>query len=310
MLISVQNGGLSGSPKEIYKLIKDSGFDAVDWNIDHAWTRADVLENGVKAKCVFTEDMETVLAYWKEHLDAIRENGLKIGQAHAPFPAYTLSYNGRHPDFLDYAIEVYKKCILLCHKVNCPYLVIHGISRRRGLEHPTVEEQDALNAKLYESLIPTLLETNVTVCLENLFTGDPHQLRVSGHCSEAQKAADFIDALNAKAGKECFGLCLDTGHLYLLHIDFTYYITTLGKRIKALHLHDNDGTGDSHLAPYAASLPWEELLEALKAVGYNGTLNFETFAQVLPSRIPPALVPEFLRHIAAIGRYFATRLEA
>ncbi|MBQ6947332.1 MAG: sugar phosphate isomerase/epimerase, partial [Clostridia bacterium] len=288
---------------------KDSGFDAVDWNIDHAWERRDVLENGVHAKCVFTENMDTILDYWKEHLEAIRENGLKIAQAHAPFPAYTLSYNGRHPDFLDYAIEVYKNCIRLCHQAGCPYLVIHGISRRRGLEHPTVEEQDEVNRKLYTSLIPTLLETDVTVCLENLFTGDPHHLHVSGHCSEPQKAAAFIDELNQTAGKECFGLCLDVGHLFLLHIDFTYYITTLGTRIKALHIHDNDGAADSHLAPYAGNVPWEDFLSAMKAIGYKGILNFETFAQVLPTRIPPELVPEFLQHIAAIGRYFARRIE-
>ncbi len=313
MLISVQNGGLGHlPPKEYYRLIKEAGFEAVDWNIDHGWARPDVLANGAKAQTIFTEDMDTILAYWDEQFTAIKENGLVIGQAHAPFPAYTLAYNGKHEDFLDFAIEVYKKCILLCDKVGCPNLVIHGISRRAGMEHPTLEEVGPLNEKLYTSLIPTLLKTNVTVCLENLPTRS-HQKMMCGHCCDPYRAAAEIDQLNAKAvrenAKDCFGLCLDTGHLLLTHGDFEEYITVLGKRIKALHIHDNDRTGDNHLAPYTGLLPWEEFLTALKRVGYTGNINFETFAQVLPTRIPDALLPEFLRHIAAIGEYFRSELQ-
>lgn len=306
MLISVQNGGLERfSPKVYYKMIKDAGFEAVDWNIDHGWDRKQVIENGSKAATVFTKEMDEILAHWEDQLSAIKENGLAIGQAHAPFPAYTRAYNDAHVDFLDFAIEVYKKCILLCDRVGCPHLVVHGISRRKGLPHPTLDEVDALNDKLYESLIPTLLQTNVTVCLENLFTGSHDDLQV-GHCSDPYRAAALIDKYNAKAGKECFGLCFDSGHLLLLHGSFAEYIRVLGKRIKCLHLHDNDRLHDSHLGPYTGRLPWEELLTALKEAGYDGNLNFETFAQVL--KVPEALVPEFLRHIAAVGKYFRSVL--
>ena len=308
MLISTQNGGLGRfKPKQYYKMIKEAGFEAIDWNLDHGWTREDVLANGVKAECIFTKEMDEILAYWNDQLNAIRENGLIIGQAHAPFPAYTLAYNNRHPDFLDFAIEVYKKCIRLCHQVGCRHLIIHGISRRAGMEHPALDELDELNAKLYSSLIPVLLETDVIVCLENLFTGD-HGKRMAGHCANPYHAARFIDALNTGAGKECFGLCLDSGHLLLTHNDIEEYIAVLGTRIKALHLHDNDRADDLHLAPYTGAMPWQELLAALKKSGYTGNLNFETFAQV--ADLPQALVPEFLRHIAAIGKYFREYLQA
>ncbi len=310
MLLSVQNAGMSDcfTPKEYYRLIKQAGFEAIDWNIDHAWKRDDVLENGANAKCIFTQDMKDILAYWADHLDAIRENGLQIGQAHAPFPAHTMPYVSKHPDFLDFSIEIYKKCILFCHQVGCPYLIIHGISRRADSDYPNLIELEQDNQKLYESLIPTLQKTNVTVCMENLLTGS-YDHRLVGHCSEPHKAAAFIDSLNEKAGKECFGLCLDVGHLFLLHIDFTHYISVLGHRIKTLHLHDNDGINDCHLAPYTGNVPWANLLQALKSVGYHGTINFETYAQVSRPRLPLELIPEFLRHIAAIGEYFRQQLQ-
>ena len=62
-----------------------------------------------------------------------------------------------------------------------------------------------LNDKLYTSLIPTLLKTNVTVCLENLFGGAGGI--ISGVCSNPHEAVEMIDRYNALAGKECFGLC-------------------------------------------------------------------------------------------------------
>ena len=54
----------------------------------------------------------------------------------------------------------------------------------------------------------------------------------------------MIDRYNSIAGKECFGLCLDMGHLNLLNLDMSWYIPILGKRITALHVHDNDGMVD------------------------------------------------------------------
>ena len=104
-------------------------------------------------------------------------------------------------------------------------------------------------------------------------------------------------------------LVLDTGHLSLLHIDFTYYISVLGHRIKALHIHDNDTINDCHLAPYTGNIPWATVLSALKAAGYQGNLNFETYAQVSRPRLPAELIPEFLRHIATIGAYFLQQLQ-
>lgn len=39
----------------------------------------------------------------------------------------------------------------------------------------------------------------------------------------------------------CLVFCFDTGHANFVGIDFEKFITTLGNRLKVLHLHDNDG---------------------------------------------------------------------
>ena len=290
-----------------YELINNAGFKKVDWALDFAWTNKGhiVKENGIIKECLYDMPLDKIIEFYKEEIDIRKKYGITCAQAHSVYPSYYFE----KPDFIDYAIECHKKCILLCDYVGCPYLVIHGISRPQGQNMLSLEEIDKLNLKLYESLIPTLLKTNVTVCLENLYTSWDILGRGIGHCSDPHQAIDIIDYLNKKAGKECFGLCLDTGHLNMMHLDMKDYISKLSTRIKCLHVNDNPNITDSHLAPYTGTIVWSDFYDTLKKVGYKGDMNFETFLQTSTGKIPPEFLPEMLRHIAAIGNFFISKIK-
>lgn len=294
---------------EAYRAIREAGFEAIDWNIDHAWKFSDLIKSEkLEGLCIFEKSEEEIFEYYREELSLIRENGLGISQAHAPFPAY----DPKRPEILDYAIEIYKSIIRFCAAVGCPRIIIHGINRLPSWTSVTSEKCAELNAKLYESLIPTLREVKtVTVCLENLPMWDNVGSKTAlsaGHCTNPDRAAAEIDALNEKAGADYFGLCLDTGHLNICRTPIYDYIPTLGKRLTALHIHDNDQTNDLHMMPYTGTIRWDIFVRELKASGYEGDLSFETFAQVRTSRIPKALIPSFLRTIADTAKYFRSEI--
>ena len=59
----------------------------------------------------------------------------------------------------------------------------------------------------------------------------------------------LLDELNRLAGQVCFGFCLDTGHLLLCSQEVKNSLLKLGNRMDAMHVHDNDGVSDKHLAP-------------------------------------------------------------
>ncbi len=311
MKLSIQSETLTSrlGAKKAYQMIRAAGFEAIDWNIDKALNTAEARQaETLSGLTVFERSQEEIAAHFADELAAIRESGLEITQAHAPFPCY---FPDRR-DILDYCIGVYQNIIRFCDSVGCRNLVIHGISRTEAEPNMTVEECTALNMHLYESLIPTLRECKqITVCLENLFTGVSRLGRGfwEGCCSDPHTAAAWIDHLNEKAGKKCFGLCLDTGHLNLLRKPFDSYMPILGERIVALHIHDNTQDADAHMMPYTASIHWEEFLGQLRAIGYRGDLSFETFAQTSAARLPEPLLPVFLSAIAGIGAYFRSVLE-
>ena len=309
MKISVQSQNLVDDlgMENAYRAIREAGFEAIDWNIDHAWSFKEVSNATVfKDLSIFERPLDEILAYYEKELACIRENGLSITQAHAPFNAYC----DQNPAMLDYAIEIYKNVIRFCEAVDCPRLVIHGISMSQAASVDAYEaDYKALNLKLYESLIPTLQEVNgVTVCLENLFGGAGNGRYRWGHCTDPDEAIELIDHLNGKAGKVCFGLCLDTGHLNLMRVNPNIYINKLAHRIVCLHMHDNFAEIDRHFMPYTGNFRWQEFLVAMKRIGYKGDLNFETFAQTAKSNLPTELAPVFLTAIHGIGEYFKGQL--
>ena len=152
-----------------------------------------------------------------------------------------------------------------------------------------------------------------SLCIENLYTGTGGHI-VEGTCCNARKAAERIDRINQQYGAEVLGFCLDTGHANLVGLNFEDFIARLGKRLKVLHIHDNDGIGDLHQIPFTftktrentAATDWEGFLNGLRHIQFDQVLSFET-APVL-SAFPKEMKPQALRFIADIGTYFADKI--
>ena len=128
---------------------------------------------------------------------------------------------------------------------------------------------------------------------------------MEGTCADPKEACWYVDTLNEYAGEELFGICLDTGHLQLTKRSAAEYIHTVGSRLKILHLHENDAIGDLHQMPYTFGgsrtdgLDWQELAHALKDIGFDGTLNFETFPCM--NSFPLGMEDAVLKTIHEIG---------
>ncbi len=297
-----------------YRMIKEAGFEAIDWGLYVQWENGkpkpcfsrESIESGEKIKqdCIFDEDIETIIAHYTPEINTIKKYGLEITQAHGLFPSYAVA----NPDFLDYAIELHKKTLLLCQYAGCPRVVIHGISRRVHETCITDDDVRALNYKLYTALIPTAKQTGVTVLLENLFATTDNR-RYAGVCSNPYDAIEYIDTLNRMAGEECFGLCFDVGHLNIVHGSIIDYVKKLGTRIKALHIHDNDMDADEHFAPYSGTVRWTDFYTALKEIGYTGDLSFETFRQTSSKICEGKMVPALLEFICKCGQFFRSEIQ-
>ncbi|MCR5151431.1 MAG: sugar phosphate isomerase/epimerase [Clostridiales bacterium] len=287
-----------------YSLFKQAGFEAVDWNLDHAVKDSDLRSGAFRGKSILEKPLSTVVSHYEEEVKIMTDNGLAITQAHAPFPSYIRAF----PDTLDYSIEILKRNIELCGYYNCKRLVIHGIPFPLDVDIDDADSIFSLNVRLYTSLIETADKAGVTVCLENLFTSH-NGVCYPGNCGDIDEAVDFIDYLNNVAGKNIFGFCLDTGHANLLHNDFAVIIPKLGDRLACLHIHDNNGSRDQHLAPGTGTVDWNRFCASIRKINYSGDLSFETFNQTLKAEyIDEELILPWLRVVCETGKVFRNKI--
>jgi sugar phosphate isomerase/epimerase len=201
----------------------------------------------------------------------------------------------------------------ICSFFECKYIVVHGFKLAYHLGSEAAEWEKTL--EFLEFLAPMARELGITICIENLYNGIGGHM-MEGPCCDARKAVERIDRMNDKYGAEILGFCFDTGHANLVGLDFEDFITTLGHRLKVLHIHDNDGISDLHQVPFTftktrentSSTDWDGFIRGLRAVKFDKVLSFET-APVLTS-FPDELGEEVLRLIANIGRYFGGKIMA
>lgn len=288
---------LYDAPEEGLKLIKEAGFDALDFSFTGELSYHAVVTGDLDS--IFSQSVEDVRALYKPIVDAIKEQGLEVAQAHAPYPTYT-----RNSEMDDLVFESIVKSMAVCQDLGCPYIVVHPNFGDYSWRLDS-ETQWAVNKEFYTRLIPYSKEYGVGICLENMFTSYNGRL-YSAICSDADEAIAYIDALNEIAGFDCFSFCYDTGHQTLLGLDFRENLRKLNSRVKVLHIHDNDGRNDSHLAPYMGVSDWEAFIEGLRDISFSGAISFEV--RNVFGQYPKELWPEQLALIAATGRYFAKRL--
>lgn len=306
--ISVQTGdwydelfGGDENPDKAFVFIKNCGFDAVDYNLDHTLSKEQIARR--ERAAFFDRTPEQLLEYYRPVKTAAEKAGIAFAQAHAPFPLYVEG----DPAYNDYLVFVVERLLEVCRYLGCPALVVHPIK-----EADKAREWE-LNMAMYRKLIPAAKRTGVKICLENLWEQTGTHV-VGRACADAAEACRYLDTLNELAGEDCFGFCFDVGHANLTARNIREDLKTLGRRLTVLHIHDNDGQLDRHRTPYSFSngdktLPstdWEGFLAGLREAGYQGELNFETFGAL--KTMPQALYEPTLRYISAIGQYFQTRL--
>jgi len=111
------------------------------------------------------------------------------------------------------------------------------------------------------------------------------------------KTSDVLWILDALDTTDV-GACLDTGHAFLSG-EFEHLVSKLMGHLKMLHIHDNRGRNDEHLAPGDGFIDWEMLLRELVRGHFQGAFILELGA---------AASPELTMENARRGRKFLRRL--
>lgn len=282
--------GIYGEENAIRKLA-EIGYDCYDFSMFD----------------IFEENHPIAGSNYESYVQKLRkaadESGIVCNQTHAPFPSYIQDeeeYNKRIFPLLIRAIEVTG---MLGGKTVIIHPAIFSGHKIGG---------DALcfetNKKLYNSLLPYAKKCNVKIAIENMFNWYNGDLTASpATCSSAGEFIRYMDAMDS----DYFVACLDIGHSAMQNTGANSpeeMIRALGgKRLKSLHIHDNDLVQDLHTLPFTQKINWDKVMTALKEIQYDGDFTFE--ADGFLRLFPDELAEHASKLMLEVGRYFVKKYE-
>jgi sugar phosphate isomerase/epimerase len=172
----------------------------------------------------------------------LKQEGLTI-TLHGPF--YDLVPGGIDKKILRATRERLKETFDLIPVFEPLSIVCHtGYDRKRYNEVQDVWLEAALET--WTPLIQGLRGTQTTLMIENVYERTPKML------------LRLLTGLDM----DKVGFCFDTGHMSAFsETNMEGWLKALGLRIRELHLHDNDGIRDDHLAIGAGTIDFESLFD-------------------------------------------------
>ncbi len=189
--------------------------------------------------------------YKHNQFELADKTGLAVENVHSPFDRMNALWDKRSD-----STAIYNRtadCIRICAENNVSRIVVHPTD---GLVPPQVS---LFGMKNFDGLISTAANYGVKLLFENI------------------QLPSFLDILFDKFGvSESVGFCYDIGHENC----FTKGEDRLVKHsglLEALHIHDNEGSSDSHMLPFDGNIDYRLFAEKLKTIGYEGALSLEVF---------------------------------
>ena len=188
------------------------------------------------------------------------DNGIVCNQSHAPFPV-------RLP-----AVKSVLKLALECTAEAGGEICII---------HPDNNKSAEQNAEMFQELLPFAKDCGVKIATENMWNWNVVKNRSSfAACATGEDFRRHIDVV----GDDYLVACLDLGHAEMEGSGdgAVNMIHTLGHRIQALHIHDNDCIHDDHQIPFSMNIDFSPIIKALRDIDYKGwfTLEADAFMKI------------------------------
>ena len=184
----------------------------------------------------------------EEQLKYVREQGLNVIFAHLGYQnindLWLENENGEN------LVPRYINDLKICKENNIPMVVMHLTSKSVA---PIYNE---IGIKRLQKIVDYAESLNIQVAFENT------------------KTKGYLEYVMNHIHNKNAGICFDSGH-YHVYFDDELDFSKFKDRIFAVHLHDNDKSGDLHLIPFDGTLDWANIINNLKDNGYQGPVTLE-----------------------------------
>lgn len=258
-----------------YERMQADGFTCCDYNIMD-------LE-----AALYTCPLEEFDRLMKEEKRLADAAGIRFSQIHGP------CFGAGEDDALDWENRLTKcrRALRGAALLGSPCMVLHPIMHSAAAAYGGESLQER-NQLFLQTLLPDMERYGVTVCMENM----PMKW-----LKEVATPAEMLQLVE-RVNHPLVQVCLDTGHSIIWGVQPGEAVRLLGTHLRALHVHDNDGVGDSHAIPFYGVGRWDDFASALQEVGFAGSVSLEAEPSY---RLSDPARSAFLRAMALTARQLA-----
>ena len=243
--------GGTGCPAPRLKAIAEAGFTHLHWC--HQWN--------------------TDFLYGKPELEQIakwlKEYGLRLLDIHGSAGRekcwFSLEEYERKA-----GVELVANRIVMLHDLEGEgSLVMHAPCKKNRPDQdiPKITAQYAAVRRSLDELMPILEKYGVRLAVENM----------------ASDTFELLADLMKDYPEKLLGITYDSGHGNIAEGKGLDYLEPLKHRLQALHLNDNDSSGDQHQPPFWGTVDWKRVARLLANSSYKGRpLSFEVVMRTTP----------------------------
>jgi len=239
---------------------------------------------------------------WEAQIEAIGNVGAKLGisftQSHPPYDSNFWRDDGKGTtgEQREWYMESVRRSVIASARLGVNWAIIHAQTDcERG--DMSLKQNIKANVEFYTPIVEWAKKYGTGIAIENMAEFDSIKTK-NRFTAIVEEQIAIIDTLNDTA----VGGCWDFGHAEMVYTNQVPALRKLGKRLKATHVQESDGSFDDHYLPYVyGKTNWEELMPLLKEIDYQGDFTYE--AHGFFKKIPDELRIEAGKFSYKMGMY-------
>ena len=222
---------------------------------------------------VYSQGAEAVKAYFTSVGEYAREKNVKIVQTHGRLIGYGITPERDVTFVKDAELD----CIATA-ALGAKYSVFHTPAHNHVGDLPA-ERMFEIGVSLFSTVLPFAKEHGIKIAAETHGTASKYnKMEFFGIPENLKELIKRVREASPAGDSLC--VCVDTGHTNLAakmgYPPVGDVIRDLGELVEVLHLHDNNGIKDQHKILGMGIIDWQDVLSALREIGYSGYYNLET----------------------------------
>lgn len=250
------------------EFMKNAGFDAA----------------GISLRVLATKPSTEWQPIIEQALQDAAELDIPIIDCHLPFFGEKLNQD---PAFAEICVKRIYAGIDMAKVLGVKHSVLHPnaytVAVRNFDEQKTYDQVMAHLSPIAEYAA----KLGVGIAIENTRVV-PGILQSRRYCQGPEELCKVADALG-------FSVCWDFGHANIAGCKQSEALAYIGKRLKTVHVNDNNGANDDHTAPFMGTVDWVDAMHGLALAEFKGPLNYE----ITTSRVPETLRKDYAKFLIA-----------